>query len=60
MTFKYQKADYEAAIPKCCGAGKTWDEHWENLMLCWGLLNCMEENKPTDTLCKDCEFNREH
>jgi len=37
------REQYEKAIPECC-AHKTIEDH-ENIMLCWGLENAIEENR---------------
>jgi len=44
---------YEAAIPDCCQF-RTYQEHHDWLMLCWGLLSAIKEQQPMD--CGMCEF----
>lgn len=51
------KAAYVAAIPGCCRL-RTYEEHAEELMLCWGIISQLKHNSP-DTPCGICEFNVE-
>jgi hypothetical protein len=44
---------YKAAIPTCCSY-RTYEEHVDGLMLCWGLVLAIEQNIPMD--CSGCEL----
>jgi hypothetical protein len=44
---------YEKAIPDCCRF-RTFSEHCDYLMLCWGILSAIKANEPMK--CVSCEF----
>jgi len=44
---------YEAAIPDCCQF-RTFQEHYDYLLLCWKVIGASLEQKPMD--CGTCEF----
>lgn len=45
---------YERSIPSNC-ALKTYEEHLDTIMLCWGLMSSIENNYQPK--CGICEFN---
>lgn len=45
--------EYEKAIPECCSL-KTYDEHADYLMLCWGLVSAINNNREMN--CGICEY----
>lgn len=47
---------YAANIPSCCRL-QSLEAH-ESIMLCWGLVNSIENNNKIE--CGWCEFNNEH
>jgi len=49
----FDAEQYEKAIPDCC-VFRTAREHFDNLLLCWGLLAAIERGEPM--LCGECEF----
>ena len=51
---KIVKKDYEISIPSCC-LYKTWKEHAESMMFCWGLVDAINKNQLMD--CSGCQFN---
>jgi len=51
MSFDEEK--YEKAIPACC-KWQRFIEHYEYMLLCWGLCAAIENNEPM--LCGECEF----
>ena len=56
---KFTAAEYEAAIPGCCRL-RTFDEHAEVLMLCWGITKHIRNGgEGTMSPCGICEFNAE-
>lgn len=48
---------YQSAIPGCCRL-RTYEEHAEELMLCWGLLHQIRSGSEQAT-CGMCEYNAE-
>ena len=52
---KVTREMYQQSIPACCEF-KTVEEHEDNLMLCWGLVNSIKIGKVMN--CKGCEFNK--
>ena len=44
---------YQKAIPDCC-VFRTTREHFDHLMMCWGVLSAMERDELM--LCGECEF----
>ena len=50
---KVNSEQYEKAIPACCKF-HTAKEHYEYMLLCWGLCAAIENNEPM--LCGECEF----
>lgn len=52
---KISKEVYEQNIPSCCSY-KTWEEHAESMMFCWGLVDAINKNQLMD--CSDCLFNQ--
>ena len=54
---KVSAAEYQAAIPGCCRL-RTFEEHAEVLMLCWGLTSQIQSRSP-DRSCGMCEYNAE-
>lgn len=44
---------YEAAIPECCEF-RSYEEHANMLLLCWGLRAAVEAGIPMD--CTGCEL----
>lgn len=51
------KQKYEAAIPSCCEL-QTFDEHADQVMICWGVAYAVDNNTPK-TPCGECEYNME-
>ena len=49
--------EYQAAIPGCCRL-RTFEEHAEVIMLCWGLTSRIQNRSPKSP-CGMCEFNAE-
>lgn len=49
------KEKYQAAIPDCCEL-RTFEQHAEELLFCWGLANQVRENKEP-IKCGMCEYN---
>lgn len=45
--------EYEQSIPTCC-ALRTFDEHANYLMLCWGLVAAVKEDRLLN--CGECEY----
>lgn len=54
---KFSPEEYQAAIPGCCRL-RTFQEHAEVLMLCWGITSQLQ-NGTKETPCGMCEFNAE-
>ena len=54
---KITAEEYQAAIPDCCKL-RTFEEHAEILMLCWGITKQIETGSE-QTTCGMCEFNAE-
>lgn len=55
MTNEEFKEKYQAAIPDCCKL-RTFEEHAEEIMFCWGLaLQIRTGGKETN--CGICEYN---
>jgi hypothetical protein len=50
------KQQYQEAIPDCCKL-RTYEQHKEYLMFCWGLVSSIQQKKPLK--CGICEFNME-
>lgn len=48
---------YEAAIPSCCEL-QTFEEHANQLMICWGVAYAVEYSS-SKTPCGECEYNTE-
>lgn len=50
---------YQKAIPDCC-VFRTTQEHFDHLLMCWGVLFAMERDEPNlktrPLLCGECEF----
>ena len=53
---KITKKYYEKHIPKCCRL-KTYKEHAEQLMLCWGLVRDLEEGKNQTRCDRVCDMH---
>ena len=57
--FKITEETYQAAIPGCCRL-RTFEEHAEILMLCWGITRHIHNgNEGPMSPCGICEFNAE-
>jgi hypothetical protein len=50
---KVNSEQYEKAIPACCKF-RTMREHYEILMLCWGVLAAIQDGVSMN--CGECEF----
>lgn len=49
--------EYQKSIPNCCKL-KTYKQHAEELMLCWGLIHSIKVGKIHN--CGICEFSLEN
>jgi hypothetical protein len=56
-SFAEYKFKYELFIPKCCEL-RTFDDHLDHVLLCWGITAAMEENRDKSS-CGNCEYNTE-
>jgi len=54
---KVSAEEYQAAIPGCCRL-RTFEEHAEVIMLCWGLTSRILSGYP-ERSCGMCEYNAE-
>lgn len=45
--------EYEQSIPLCCSL-RTFNEHAEALMLCWGLMDAIKADRNMN--CGGCEY----
>lgn len=50
---------YEANIPECCSL-KTFQEHADELMLCWGITAAIESGTSKKNNCGICEYNKDN
>lgn len=54
---KFSPEEYQAAIPGCCRL-RTFKEHAEEIMFCWGITVQIESGSKV-TPCGMCEYNAE-